>query len=622
MSEEHTNGRWWTTSVSRRNVLRGGLIGGAGLAAAALIGCGDDDDDAPAPAPAATPAPTAAPTEAPTAAATEAPTPTATPRGAPTRITPAPTEAPTPPPEPDAGMLAAPGEPKRGGSVVTSFWARLPNFDLFHGGHRGIMSQAYDTVTRLSPLDGLKTVIPALATTWESSPDGLLYTFTIRDGVQFHDGTPMTSEDVAMSIRRHMALGEFTTVETGFPSRYSGGFAYVGSANAADESTVRVGMKSPRGYFLQMLSAPQVGVYSEQHIKVNPVDMAATPAPGTGPFIFQEHRTEELTRFTANPNYWNPELPYIDELTMLHTVQWADRANFILGGQAHYANIVPKDFYTDRESFADKAGVFQHDGTGASLTFFLNNQKPPYNDERVRRAIFLAPNRPGLIEVYSESMSLAGSRWVSDSTYSATPFDQLQQIKGYRGEDEEAITEAKQLLAAAGFPDGFNGGQIVTNTNQAHSEILAPAMQAELKKKLNIDVIVDPRAGSGRTDQLNNGGPEGFDIVLTVHFRAPVISEFVTAWKDAIRTGGFRNFGMYDNPEIDGLIDAIDEEQDTDAKLEMYNRAFDILDQNPPFYVVAFTKHNAMAANELMGHMEEVRGFTEEGTWDLFWLDK
>ena len=419
-------------------------------------------------------------------------------------------------------------EPKRGGSVVTSYWARLGNFDIYHGGHRGIMSQAYDTVVRLSPLDGLKTVIPALATTWESSPDGLLYTFTIRDGVQFHDGTPLTSEDVAMSIRRHMALGEFTTVESGFPSRYSGGFGYVGSANAADESTVRVGMKSPRGYFLQMLSAPQVAVYSEQHIKVNPVDMAATPAPGTGPFIFQEHRSEELTHFTANPNYWNPELPYIDELTMLHTVQWADRANFILGGQAHYANIVPKDFWTDRESFADKAGVFQHDGTGASLTFFMNNQKPPYNDERVRRAIFLAPNRPALIEVYSESMSLAGSRWVSDSTYSATPFDQLQQIKGYRGEDDEAITEANQLLAAAGFPDGFNGGLLVTNTNQAHSEILAPAMQAELKKKLNIEVTVDPRAGSGRTDELNNGGPDGFDMVLTVHFRAPVISEFVT----------------------------------------------------------------------------------------------
>ncbi len=622
MSEEHTNGRWWTTSVSRRNVLRGGLLGGAGLAAAALIGCGDDDDDeAPAPAPAATPAPTAAATAAPTEAPAEA-TPTATPRGAPTRITPAPTEAPTPPPEPDAGMLAAPGEPKRGGSVVTSFWARLGNFDIYHGGHRGIMSQAYDTITRLSPLDGLKTVIPALATTWESTPDGLNYNFTIRQGVQFHDGTPMTSEDVAMSVRRHMALGEFATVETGFPSRYSGGFGYVATSNAIDESTVSVGLKSPRGYFLQMLSAPQVGVYSEQHIKVNPVDMAAAPAPGTGPFVFQEHRSEELTHFTANPNYWNPELPYIDELTMLHTVQWADRANFILGGQAHYANIVPKDFWTDRESFADKASVFQHDGTGASLTFFMNNQKPPYNDERVRRAIFLAPNRPALIEVYSESMSLAGSRWVSDSTYSATPFDQLQQIKGYRGEDDEAITEAKQLLAAAGFPDGFNGGLLVTNTNQAHSEILAPAMQAELKKKLNIEVTVDPRAGSGRTDELNNGGPEGFDMVLTVHFRAPVISEFVTAWKDAIRTGGFRNFGMYDNPAMDTLIDTIDEEQDTDAKLEMYNQAFDILDQNPPFYVVAFTKHNAMAANELMGHMEEIRGFTEEGTWDLFWLDK
>ncbi len=596
MSEEHKNGSWWTTAVSRRNVLRGGLIGGAGLAAAALIGCGDDDEEEPA----ATPPP---PT----------PTPTAAPA------------TPEPTPEPDLGMLRAPGSPKRGGSVTTSFWGRLGNFDIYNGGHRGIMSQAFDTLVRLNPLDGLKTVIPALATGWEISPDGLNYTFTVRDGVSFHDGTAMTSEDVAMSVRRHMKLGEFAEGELGLPSAYAGQFDYVGSAEAIDGGTVGVTLSAPRGYFLQMISAPQTAVYSEKHIKGEERDLTdqeQAKGTGTGPFVFEEHRSEELTRFSANPNYWNPELPYIDELTMLHTVQWADRANLILGGQANYANIVPKDFYEDRESFADRAGVAQHDGTGASLTFYMNNDKPPYNDERVRRALFLAPNRPALIEVYSESMSLGGSRWVSDSTYSATPLDQIQQIAGYRGEDEEAIADAKALLAAAGHADGFDGGLLVTNTNQAHSEILAPAFQAEIKKKLNIDVIVDPRDGSGRTDELNNSGAGGFDMVLTVHFRAPVIAEFVTGWKLALATGGSRNYGNYSNPQIDDLINRIDSELDTDAKAGMYNEAMDILDQNPAFYVVAFTKHNAMFSNDLMGHMEEVRGFTEEGTWDLFWLDK
>ena len=507
--------------------------------------------------------------------------------------------------------------------MVTSFWGRLGNFDLYHGGHRGIMSQAYDSVVRLNPLDGLKSVIPALATTWESSPDGLLYTFTIRDGVEFHDGTPLTSEDVAMSIRRHMALDEFTSVETGLPSRYAGAFNYVGSAEAADESTVRVGMKSPRGYFLQMLAGPQVGrLLGEAHqgrpgrhvrlrgARHRPVHLPGAPDRGVDPSSTPTRTTGTRSCRTSTSS---PCCTPRSGRTARTSSSAARRTTPTSCRRTSTRTASPS---------SDKAGVFQHDGTGASLTFFLNNDKPPYNDERVRRAIFLAPNRPGLIEVYSESMSLAGSRWVSDSSYAATPFDQLQQTTGYRGEDEAAITEAKQLLAAAGFADGFNGGLLVTNTNQAHSEILAPGMQAELKKKLNIEVTVDPRAGSGRTDELNNGGPEGFDMVLTVHFRAPVISEFVTAWKDAIRSGGFRNFGNYNNPEIDTLIDAIDESGDVDEKLGMYAQAMDILDQNPPFYVVAFTKHNAMASNDLMGHMEEIRGFTEEGTWDLFWLDK
>ena len=341
MSEEHENGRWWTTSVSRRNILRGGLLGGAGLAAAALIGCGDDDE-APAPAPAAATAAPAAATAAP-AAATAAPTAAA---ARPTVVpTAAPTAAPTAPPlADDAGVLKAPGSPKRGGSVVTSFWGRLGNFDLYHGGHRGIMSQAYDSVVRLNPLDGLKSVIPALATTWESSPDGLLYTFTIRDGVEFHDGTPLTSEDVAMSIRRHMALDEFTSVETGLPSRYAGAFNYVGSAEAADESTVRVGMKSPRGYLPADARRPAGRRLLGEAHQGRPGRHVRLRGARHRPVHLPEHRTEELTVFDANPNYWNPELPYIDELTMLHTTQWADRANFILGGQAHYANIVPKDF--------------------------------------------------------------------------------------------------------------------------------------------------------------------------------------------------------------------------------------------------------------------------------------
>ncbi len=513
--------------------------------------------------------------------------------------------------DPEGGIIGLP-DTQLGGKVRTVFWGRIANFDQHVSGNRGILSQMYETAVRANPLDGLKTIIPRLASGWEISDGGLTYTLPVRQGVTYHDGTPFVAGDLAASLRRMRNLGEFSD----YTSRYATDLDYMESADAIDDQTVVVKLNAPRAYFLEMLAGPEKAIYSETHLQ-DTSNIEAEPLPGTGPYLFQEHRAEELTRFTRNPNYWNPSLPYIDELEMLHVRPWPDRATAILGGQADYANIVPAEFYDTRDQFADVAGVARHDGTRASLQFYIHNEKEPFNDPRVRRAIFLAPNRPGLIDVYTESMSLAGSRWVSNSSPVATPIGELEQIPGYRGEDPEAIAEAKQLLDAVGLGDGFDGGQIVSNTNPAHSEILAPAFQAELKEKLNIDTVLDPRGGSGRTEAYQEGT---YDFLLGVIFRAPV-SEFVTAWKSCIRTGGSNNFELYSNPEVDDIIDRIDAEFDFETKKDLYAEGMDLLDQDPPFYLVAFTQHNAMWANRLHGHLEEIRGYTEEGTWDLFWVD-
>ncbi len=579
---------WTRRRLSRRNLLRSTTLGVVGLTTASLVGCGDDD------------VPSATPTSAPAGGGTPIPTSI-------------PTVVQAPGPDADAGMLAAPGSPKRGGTVTTSFWGRIGDFDQHKLGNRAILSQMYDTLVRANPLDGLQTIIPRLSTGWEVPDDGLTYTFKIRPGVEFHDGTPLTADDVAMSLRRLAKLGEFGDGT----SRFFSELDMMENAEAVDSETVVATLNKPRAYFLEMLADPGKVIYSEKHINDTGLDITARPLPGTGPFVFEEHRSEEITRFKSNRTYWNPELPYIDELHMLHTVQWPDRATAILGGQADYANIVPAEFYEDRDRFKGSAGVARHDGTRASLSFFMNQTREPFNNPMVRRAIFLAVNRPALIDAYPESMSLAGSRWVSDSSPVATPLDQLKELPGYRGEDEQSIAEAKRLLEAAGYGDGLSGLRIVSNTNQAHSEILAPAFQAELKNKLNIETVLSPLAGNGRDDAASN---RDFELLLHVGFRSPV-GEFVTAWKDGIKTGASRNYGDFSNSEVDSYIDRIDGELDAEARSALYGEAMDLLDEQVPHYVVAFTQHNAMWSNRLEGHLEEIRGYTEEGTWDLFWLN-
>jgi peptide/nickel transport system substrate-binding protein len=142
-------------------------------------------------------------------------------------------------------------------------------------------------------------------------------------------------------------------------------------------------------------------------------------------------------------------------------------------------------------------------------------------------------------------------------------------------------------------------------------------MQAELKSKLGIESTI-------RVVEVANRGTEAregtFDMILTVYLKS-VTNDFVQAWNASFRTDASRNFAKYSNPEFDAIVDQILLEPDAEARKKLYLQGMDILDQDPPHYMLGFTKHNAIWRNELKGHFEEVRLFTVYNPPDTFWLD-
>ncbi|MCA9859898.1 MAG: hypothetical protein KC438_09255, partial [Thermomicrobiales bacterium] len=231
----------------------------------------------------------------------------------------------------DTGMLVAPEpNPKRGGTLRTAFGITTTSYDIHQGANAAVLTHLYDGLVRFNPLDGLQTIIPSLATSWETSDDGLTYTFALRDGVTFHDGGSFSADDVVATFTRIIDPPE------GMISVMRAFFRSVERIEAVDLLTVQFTLSEPQADLMTALAAPFSVIYSKNTLDENNQDLRAVVAPGTGPFVFDNYQEGERWVFTRNPNYWNPELPYVDQMELIHVAAWSDRGTAVLTGQADF----------------------------------------------------------------------------------------------------------------------------------------------------------------------------------------------------------------------------------------------------------------------------------------------
>ena len=228
----------------------------------------------------------------------------------------------------EGGMLRPAGEPQHGGVLKTAFGVTVSHFDIHQGGGPHVLGHMYNNLVRRNLVDGLRTVVPDLAESWEISDDGLTYTFNLREGVTYHDGTPFSSADVVATFNRIMDPPE------GVVSVFKDEFTMVDSVEAIDELTVQFNLNAPRTYFLDLLAGTGMVVYSAKHLEENNNDLREVVVPGTGAFKYVEYLTAEKWILERNDDYWDAELPYLDGLELLHVPAWSDRGSAVLTGQA------------------------------------------------------------------------------------------------------------------------------------------------------------------------------------------------------------------------------------------------------------------------------------------------
>ena len=229
---------------------------------------------------------------------------------------------------------------------------------------------------------------PVLAESYDVSPDGLVYTFHLRKGVKFHDGTDFNAEAVKVNFDR------VTNPENKL-KRYSL-YSNIAKTEVVDDLTAKVTLKTPFSPFINQLAHPSAVMISPTALKKYGKDIMFHPV-GTGPYKFVEWKQTDYLKGAKNENYWRPGLPKIDTITWVPVVDNNARSAMMRTGEAHFTFPVPYE----QAAVLEKDEHLKLVAAPSIVTRYLNMNmlQKPFDDLRVRQAINYAINKEALAKV-------------------------------------------------------------------------------------------------------------------------------------------------------------------------------------------------------------------------------
>src|SRR5215471_14103150 len=347
-------------------------------------------------------------------------------------------------------QLSAPEpNPKRGGVLKYGITMRPPHFDVHQSGtinNLGSQGCMFDNLIRRDPRDSGKTIIPDLAHSWQISKDGKTYTFSLRQGVQFHDGAELTADDVKATFDR------IAKPPQGISIPRSVLFKAVSEINARDKYTVEFKLAEPRpkSFIMLALASGWNVIVRKKTLEDNNYNLRKVVTyPGTGPFRSVRYVENEVRVMEKNSNYWNKGLPYLDGIEFYNLIPFSpELGSAILSGRCDYIRIT--DPVTARKAKATPGLSTTAFNQSVIQGVWVNSKKKPFDDPRVRRALHLAFDRPALIDVVKDVAPMQVGGFIYPFSEFATPPEELSKRVGYQNDTAASLKEARALLAAAG----------------------------------------------------------------------------------------------------------------------------------------------------------------------------
>ena len=396
---------------------------------------------------------------------------------------------------------------------------------------------------------------PAIAEEYDVSEDGLTYTFTLRDNVYFHNGDPVTIEDVKYTFDRLMGTA------SGKPMKAD--FEQVASLETPDDKTIVFTLKEPNSNFLYSLTALRAGIVPEsndgQHNE-NPI--------GTGPFKFVSYSPGNNLVLEKHDQYWVENLPYLNQVEFIFQPDNQSALLALQAGELDFtavpANRIPEVENDFKLNFQDN---------NSSLIITYNQDREPFNDVKVRQAINYAINKQDIIDsVYSGYATRLGSNM--SPAMGEYYQDGLQDV--YTPD----VEKAKALLAEAGYPDGFKTKISVSSHNTMYADLAQVAV--ENLREVGIDVEIEVVEWGIWLERIYRG--RDYDMTAIDLTGRPSAYEILN---DYVSTNDAENFFRFKNDEFDKLMKDVLLETDPDKRITMFKRAQEILNEDAAAVYIA-----------------------------------
>ena len=446
-----------------------------------------------------------------------------------------------------------------------------------------IVMNIYDGLVRYT--DGKLEVEPALAKSWDISSDGTVYTFNLRSGIKFHDGSDFNADAVKFNFDR-MLNKDHPYHNTGpFPLSFF--FSAIKSVDVVNANTVKFTLNEPYAPFLSNLAYPTGLIVSPAGVKKHGKDFGRNPS-GTGAFKFKEWKSNERVVVDKNSGYWDGKAgtdavvfrPITDANTRV--------AEMLSGGIDMMVEVPPASlskFGGSKFSIVEQAGPHV-------WFLILNAKEGPFANKKVRQAANYAINKQAIVnDVLEGTAAIAAGptppafAWAYNNSLQPYPYDPAK---------------AKALIKEA----GVEGAKLTFYVTEGGSGMLDPvamgtAIQADLKA-VGFDVEIKTFEWNSFLGEVNPGLEGKADMAEMAWMTndpdtLPFLALRTESWPDK---GGF-NSGYYSNPKVDDLLNRARSSTDQAERAKLYQEMQEIVQEDAPWVFVANWKQNAVTSNKV-----------------------
>jgi oligopeptide transport system substrate-binding protein len=430
--------------------------------------------------------------------------------------------------------------------------------------------------------------VPGVAKKWTVSPDGKVYTFTIRNNAKWANGDSVTARDFEYSWKR--------TLNPKTASEYAGNLYVILNAEAynsgkitdasqvgvkaLDKLTLQVTLEAPCSYFPALTIHHSLFAVNRKVVSAHPGTWANNPKTyiGNGPFKLVKWVHHEKLEFVPNPYYWNRSKVKLTKLVFYTVEEQSTALTMFETNQADLLDELPIPELPRLKA----AGLLKYIPWLGTYYYMFNVKKPPFNDLRVRKALTLAVNRAQLIKYVTKAGQKPALAFVPYGLPDCKPRSSFRKVGGAYFKDGD-IARAKKLLAAAGYanPKKLPAIEILYNTSESHKQI-AEALQEMWTKHLGIKVTLTNQEWKVYLSSRDQGD---FQLV-----RAGWIADYADpmTFLDMWMTGNGNNDTGWSNTRYDNLIRRARNTGNNQNRLGLLHRAEKILMTELPIMPIYF----------------------------------